>query len=302
MEKILLLLFLLNSLNSSAQVFWTEDFGTGCDQGMLASTYNFWQISFTGPQDSLHDDPYISAMANNNDIGNCADDCSGGTNRSLHIGISTGYLSNDIGPGYSLDNYATSNIRTATPNIDFTGRYNVEMSFIYFENGEGADDDASLWGYDGNNWILIDPLPKTTTCGSGSGIWTLYSVMLPPGFDNVWNVRLGFLWVNDNDGFGDFPSFAVDDIVLTAGLSTSIQNVGSENSFSLYPNPFTNELTIKLNEDAGKKEIFLFDVTGKEILRQQTAEAEIKLNTENIGAGLYLLKVGGENFKVVKGQ
>ncbi len=71
--------------------------------------------------------------------------------------------------------------------------------------------------------------------------------------------------------------------------------------FSIYPNPFTESLTIQ-NHFAVKKEIILFDVTGKEILRQHSLEAEIKLNTENIVAGFYLLRVGGENFKVVKSK
>jgi hypothetical protein len=81
--------------------------------------------------------------------------------------------------------------------------------------------------------------------------------------------------------------------------STSQLSINS--SISIYPNPFTQSLTIK-SHSAGKKEIILFDVTGKEILRQQISEAETKLNTEGIAAGFYVLKVGERNFKVIKQQ
>jgi hypothetical protein len=83
----------------------------------------------------------------------------------------------------------------------------------------------------------------------------------------------------------------------TVGIQSAITNPQTE--LSIYPNPFTHTLTIQ-SHSAGKKEIILFDVTGKEILRQQSAEAEIKLNTEEIAEGFYLLKVEEENFKVIK--
>jgi hypothetical protein len=85
-------------------------------------------------------------------------------------------------------------------------------------------------------------------------------------------------------------------------VSTNVNQLSFVNStFSIYPNPFTNELVIK-SQVSGSREIILFDVAGKEILRQKTTEAETKLNTEGIAAGFYLLRVGGENFKVVKAQ
>jgi N-acetylneuraminic acid mutarotase len=88
-----------------------------------------------------------------------------------------------------------------------------------------------------------------------------------------------------------------DTITLINSLS---QN---KNEFSTYPNPFTNEIGIRMQELKNKgEEIILFDITGKEILRQKTSEAETKLNTEGIAAGFYLLRVGERNFKVIKQQ
>jgi hypothetical protein len=57
-------------------------------------------------------------------------------------------------------------------------------------------------------------MPKTATCGGGQGLWTAFSMTLPASADNNPNVRIGFRWVNNADGTGTDPSFAVDDIAL----------------------------------------------------------------------------------------
>jgi PKD repeat protein len=54
-----------------------------------------------------------------------------------------------------------------------------------------------------------------TTCGGGQGRWTAYSVALPASADNNPSVAIAFNWVNDDDGTGNDPSFAVDSVRLS---------------------------------------------------------------------------------------
>lgn len=67
----------------------------------------------------------------------------------------------------------------------------------------------------------------------------------------------------------------------------------TEDLFSAYPNPFTNEIKIKINSTGNysnlKGYIILFDVTGKEIYRQTLSDDETIVNTERISPGFYLL-------------
>ncbi|MEO8762341.1 MAG: PKD domain-containing protein, partial [Bacteroidia bacterium] len=58
-------------------------------------------------------------------------------------------------------------------------------------------------------------------CGSGQGKWTAFSMVLPASANNNANVKIGFLWVNDDDGAGTDPSFAVDDVTLTDAATAS---------------------------------------------------------------------------------
>jgi hypothetical protein len=88
----------------------------------------------------------------------------------------------------------------------------------------------------------------------------------------------------------------------TVSYPTSIEDIAA-GYFIIHPNPFINELRIICNTGTGKRiSVYLFDITGKEILYRETFEAEMHLNTANLAAGFYLLRVGGENFKVVKSQ
>lgn len=92
-------------------------------------------------------------------------------------------------------------------------------------------------------------------------------------------------------------------IVTTLCSNVGINEIALDNSLLVYPNPFSNELKIK-GSDNSHGEIILFDVTGKEIVRQKTFDGETKLNTENISSGFYLLHYfdgkRNENYKVVK--
>lgn len=99
----------------------------------------------------------------------------------------------------------------------------------------------------------------------------------------------------------------ISTVIAHGGAVTNTQctNVGvdelfeTENLFSAYPNPFTNEIKIKSNENGvlsimtGK--IILLDVTGKEILRQNISSFETILNTEKISVGFYLLNYTNGN-------
>ena len=55
---------------------------------------------------------------------------------------------------------------------------------------------------------------KTTVCGSGQGRWDSTSVLLPASANNNATVKIGFRWVNNDDGTGTDPSFAVDSVSL----------------------------------------------------------------------------------------
>ena len=225
MQRIIILLILFLSIGSlQAQVtFWTEDFGTGCNQGQLANavtgTNGTWTIVTTGTNGSNANTWYISATENGNAAGACGTGC--GTDRTLHLGnidLLGGMIPADGGASYYAGGLGgeETNVRSESPTINCSGYNTITLDFLYIENGDGTLDNATLWYYDGSTWALLVDLPKTPfgSC-SPQGQWTAYSIALPASANNNANVKIAFNWTNNADGSGTDPSFAVDDITLT---------------------------------------------------------------------------------------
>ena len=220
--------------------FWTENFGTGCNRGQLASAYTgsngAWTIASTGSNGSHANTWYVSATSANTGAGNCQESCifNFNNNATLHVSNVTITIPNflnvpaDTGSSYFTGGFSvlgiTSNSsqRAESPTINCTGQNNVTISFIYIENGQSSIDDAQLvYSPDnGTTWTVVDALAKTSGCAYGQ--WTALTATLPASANNNATVKIGFAWVNNDDGQGSDPSFSVDDITLTSGTTTSI--------------------------------------------------------------------------------
>jgi hypothetical protein len=213
------------------EVFWSEDFGTGCNTGQLAngfvSTNGTWTTTSTGTNDASANTFFISATEQI-DAGGCGTGCGGNNSRTLHLGNVAvgGLIAADGGATYNAGGACafgicvTTNIRAESPVINCTGRTSIELEFDYIEFGQGTQDNATLWYFNGSTWSLLEDLAKTSCCGgpcngTNQGSFTAYSIMLPASADNNPNIKIGFNWTNNDDGVGTDPSFAVDNITLT---------------------------------------------------------------------------------------
>ena len=250
MKKLTTLFFISAiALSSSAQVFWSEDFGTGCNTGTLANGYTTtngqWIVTDIAPPAPYANEWYISGHTRNTGVGNCAADCSGGNNMTLHVGnvplLTIGAEEGSYLTGFycSIGYCSTTHKRIETPVIDCSGKSSITLSCIYYEGGDltssGTNGDCSIWLDDGSGWTKIDTLAKTqNNCGGNSiyGRWTNYSMTLPASADNNANVKLGFQWDNDDVSVGSDPSAAFDDIQLStpsaappvAGFSSDVNS------------------------------------------------------------------------------
>lgn len=211
-----------------SQVFWTESFGTGCNQGQLATAYpsanGFWTVTSTGTNQADANIWFISATENGHLAGECGDPC--GNNQTLHLGskeLFGGLIPADLGAAYNASSGTyTTNKRAESPTINCTGKSVITLTFTYIENGQGAIDDCTLWYFNGSSWAQIANTAKTTLC-SGQGVWTTFSMLLPSSADNNPNVKIGFNWTNNADNIGTDPSFAVDDIQLSTPIPTPVE-------------------------------------------------------------------------------
>lgn len=300
MKKIYLIIAIsATTLFANAQVFWTEDFGTGCNQGTLASAFTgsngAWAIASTGTNDPYANTFYIGAQEAGNAIGTCGTGCVGTVDATLHVSnvaISLVSLAADNGAAYFNGGACTlasicaiTNRRAESPVINCTGKNTITIAFAYMENGDAANDDASLWysANGGGTWTLLNNMAKTPlgTC-TPQGKWTAYTFALPVSANNNATVKIGFNWTNNDDGVGTDPSFAVDDITLTA-VATSISDLSSE-SLEVFANG--SYISVKSNEVIKLQGVY--DVLGR------TISASLENNTINLEAqpaGIYFVRV-----------
>jgi len=232
-----LIIALIPSALFAQTVFWTEDFGSGCNQTQLATATTgpngSWTMTDTGPNGSAPNTWYISAGENGNAVGTCGTSC--GNNRTLHISNTffhplfapydpdakaIYYLTGTAGlcdvPPLNLGCGMTDK-RIESPTINCTGRSTITVNFQYIEGGNTIDG-CTMW-YSANNggaWTQIDAIPKTVVCNTDRGIWAAHSVALPATADNNPSVKIGFRWVNTEDSPAPHdPSFAIDNITLS---------------------------------------------------------------------------------------
>jgi hypothetical protein len=300
-------------LAAHAQVFWTENFGTGCNRGQAASAYSgtngSWTNASTGTNGNVANDWFISATCSNTGAGNCSDNCSinaANTNATLHVSngsivIPAFYTVNaDTGASYfsggfsSFGYVATTNRRMQSPVINCTGHNNITVSFIYLENGDASNDDGQLvYSADGGTtWTSINALAKTTgSCSYGQ--WTLFSMSLPASANNNANVKIGFTWVNNDDATGTDPSFAVDDITLTdGGLGIATAQVSALNLFA----SGNGQVTITPNGNSYKV-IGIYDMLGQNVKFNQ---AENTISLAESTPGIYIMNLEVNGVRMVK--
>ncbi len=220
---ILLLLFL--AFASKGQVFFTETFdvpvcaaGSGCDPSIVG-----WSVSVLSAEGANANVWYVS----DREAGLTPPACgaSGGGDQSMHIGnVSTSTAAilfcpaGDCGAAYDDSSPAEiTDKRVESPIIDCSASIgSITLDFDYMENGEGLDDNFTLWYRDGTigGWIQLDPMAKTPLTCAPQGQWTAYSITLPATSSGNSDVQFGFGWTNDGDGAASDPSCAVDDCSL----------------------------------------------------------------------------------------
>ncbi|MDQ3108871.1 MAG: PKD domain-containing protein [Bacteroidota bacterium] len=226
---LLLLFIVIFNTAGHAQVFWTENFNNGCTANCPATTYvgpnGAWTQSVLGPEGADPNTWYVSCAENGHTATVCGSGCVAAsptaTLATLHLGSNQNSLG-DIGAAYDAGGLCgfwtcpQTNRRIESPTINCTGQSTITLAFNYIENGSGTLDDASVWYFNGATWALITNTAATpVNCPGSQGRWTAFSAVLPVSANNNPNVKIGFLWINNDDGVGTDPSFAVDDITLS---------------------------------------------------------------------------------------
>jgi gliding motility-associated-like protein len=229
MRKLYLLLLTFLPVGTFAQtIFWTENFNNGCTAACSAVGYNSangtWSQTITGAEGADANAWFVSCAENNTGNNNCSAGC--GNNQTLHISAAIGnpFCPNDCGAAYDaggLCGFLTcpqTNRRIESPTINCTGLTGITVNFNYIAQGSPPNDQGSVWYFDGTTWTQLTLIAPSNNAGcGGQGRWMAHPVInLPASANNNPNVKIGFRWVNNDDGVGTDPSIAIDDLTLSS--------------------------------------------------------------------------------------
>ena len=194
---------------------------------------------------------------------------------------------------------------SASGNICYTG--------VFFQN---ADFDPSAAG----TYTVACAGPNDAFIGAmdngGNFLWA--GALAPWSYDNIDQVALnatGDIYVNGSFMFNtDFdPGAGVFNLSSTATdafiLKLSNGAVGvkettlTKSDISVYPNPFTNFITIKTENTGSLKNLRLsiFDITGRE-LKNQEVTGSAMIDMSNFKTGLYFYKITQDSKTVTSGK
>jgi hypothetical protein len=279
MKRTITPFLLLAAFSAQSQtVLFTEDFGTGCSTGSLLTSYlgtgGAWTM-MSGANGSHANTFYVSATEAGMGEGNCGDGCGnnpGLSNRTLHMGsVQLIFQSIEVAPADPGASYNAGGLaglgftcnthrRAESPVFSTVGYTNLELTFLYMEGGDGTNDNGTVAYYDGTQWVQLEDLPKTDLSCAPQGTWTKRILNLPTSLNNNANVRVAFEWVNNDDGLGTDPSFAIDDIEVTGDISIGINEAAASD---LYISENGAELMMNASGLAGLSVLTLRDVTGR---------------------------------------
>ena len=120
-------------------------------------------------------------------------------------------------------------------------------------------------------------------------------IALPANTEN--QMHLQFRWtitiVNNPNG-----TYRMDDFNLKGDLQSGLNAYSNDKTFTLYPNPANEKLTIKSNiERQQAYTISITDLTGKQLQTVQSSVFPIALSTLHLAKGNYVLTLTGHTTK-----
>jgi PKD repeat protein len=199
-------------------VFWSEDFDHSFSNCALNSAPYNWTVHVNGSEGALHNEWYIYYAANYFGLP-CVMLNADTNNGALYIGYGLSDCdSAQKGPIYRDGCDHITNRTAISPVIDCSGKHNITLGLdLASRNFTPGDVSSILFSHDGGTtWDTLETVIAVGRCiGSQFGAYWEHRVLaLPSTADNNSNVKIGFAWKNNDDCFGNYLSFAIDNITL----------------------------------------------------------------------------------------
>lgn len=80
--------------------------------------------------------------------------------------------------------------------------------------------------------------------------------------------------------------------ISNVNAQSGVNNSGVEQTSSIYPNPATSQITVKLTQPSKVSYIAVYSIIGNEVLNKKIDQSNnMKLNIQNLKKGKYIVRV-----------
>lgn len=110
------------------------------------------------------------------------------------------------------------------------------------------------------------------------------------------NDSLKFTLVSDECTSRSYSLTAQYYVSLTSGLPA----LNKSTSFSFYPNPVKDLLTIKASEIYSQYSFVILNLNGQELIKQEITEPKTTIDVSSLSGGVYFMKISGDGFVQVR--
>lgn len=101
------------------------------------------------------------------------------------------------------------------------------------------------------------------------------------------------MWIRwrDNNDFGADAILAVDDFSLATGNTTlATQNKALESALSVFPNPATSSITLRMGKEGVGASVEVFNALGQRVQQAKATQEDLTLDVSSLRAGVYTIR------------
>ena len=193
------------------------------------------------------------------------------------------------GTGWEIDN--SENAKYFFFTLEADSGFEIDINNISFEWRATANGPSAIT-------VEVNGTEISTFDAPGD-LTSLFSA--PVSFENETQIEVRIKgWLNGSrDNTNGSGILRIDDVRLDGSVeaSLSIDDVSNNKRIKLYPNP-VNQGNVTIQTDlTGNKQIEVYDVNGRQVLKTNTTENSF--NVDNFNAGLYLVRISVDNVSKV---
>ncbi|ESU23736.1 hypothetical protein FEDK69T_11410 [Flavobacterium enshiense DK69] len=208
-----------------------------------------------------------------------------------YVNNANGTINNYTQQNWDITLNAWKNTLRMTHTYDVAGNLQTIVTEAW-ANDSWQNSYKQVYVYDGNNYVINYQFQiwdvSSNTWKNSSQI----NYSLNP--DETYSHYIYQMWDNETNAWKNYQR-----VTYTYGSTLGIDNFNYRKDFTVYPNPATNNITIK-SEDNNGAVYCIIDQLGRQVLNGRLNGSETVVDIDQLSKGAYFIQMGQEKPQTIK--